>query len=50
MLGQNSQARVYDLARHDLTPLGARVDMAMPAGLIAAFADIDLKDLDAGGL
>jgi hypothetical protein len=30
-------------------PVRPRIDMAVPAGLIAEFADIDLKDCDSGG-
>jgi len=35
-------------AGHAFGPVRPRIDMAMPAGLIAELADIDLKDRDPG--
>jgi hypothetical protein len=34
---------------HVFGPVRPRIDMAVPADLIAQFADIDLKDRDSGG-
>jgi hypothetical protein len=37
------------LGRHLFSPVGAGVDVAVSAGLVAEFAEIDLQDLDPGG-
>src|SRR5918996_2670890 len=37
-----------DLSGHDFSAVGTGIDMAVPAGLITEFADVDLKHGDAG--
>jgi hypothetical protein len=45
---ENSQASLDYLFSHPLAAVWSRIDMTMPAGLIADFADIDLQDFDFG--
>jgi hypothetical protein len=47
-LSENLDAEFGDLSGHDLAAVGTGIDVAVPAGLIAEFADVDLKDGDAG--
>src|ERR1051326_4534302 len=46
LLSQHSQAGVHDLRRHHFLPLRTGIDVTVPASLVAALADIDLKDRD----
>ena len=43
---QRREAELHRLAGHHLAPVGARVDVAMAAGLVAELADVHLEDRD----
>jgi hypothetical protein len=45
---EQRQAALDHVARHDLLPVGSRVDVAVMAGLVAPLAEVDLQDVDAG--
>ena len=48
-LDEHPEARVDDVRRHRLGTVRPRVDMTVPAGLIALLADVDLEHVDPGG-
>ena len=43
-------ARIGDTGRHDLGTIGARIDVTVPAGLVAPLAEVDLQHVDGGGV
>ena len=47
-VSEDLDAEFGDLFGHDLAAIGTGIDVAVPAGLITEFADIDLKHGDAG--
>ncbi len=47
-LGESANALLRRFAGHVFRPVRPRIDMAVPAGLIAELADIDLKHCDPG--
>jgi hypothetical protein len=49
-LSESADALLRRVTGHLFGPVRSRIDMAVPAGLIAELADIDLKDRDVGGV
>jgi hypothetical protein len=48
-LSESSDALFCRFSGHAFSAVRSRIDMTVPTGLIAEFADIDLKDCDPGG-
>lgn len=48
-LFEDAKGRVHRLLRHDFGAVGPGIDMAVTAGLVTQFAQVELEDGDCGG-